>query len=267
MPISEANHFESSFLGPNPGELDARICQRKLAYRDFDIRFNRRPICAKADGAGAATGTTGDVNLLMVDGGRILEYHIKGTQTLVAPVIGSNGLNVSLDLTDNDGIELTPGITALSPFAYVVGTDLAFFTSLRFRLTDVSGTDQCMVGFRKAEAYRADWNDYDELFAVNIVSGDIKTSKILNNAATSTTDTTDDWADATQKEVSIYVSAGGVCTVKVNTGTGPTGQAPTVELAHTFDAGEVVVPFFYMLHDADVAEATELIRWRAGFQA
>lgn len=222
--------------------------------------FKQAPVAVKKDGAGAATGTAGDENLLFT-GENLFEYHILGTQTIVSPVIAATGLNVGMDQTDNDGVELTQGITARSPGVFTVGTSPAFYAKCKFTIPVVAGTDDCAFGFRKMEAYQANIDDYDEMACLNVISGDINIETILNNAATTTTDTTDNWADAETHTLEVYVSAAGVVTYMID------GAAPTTTAAFTFDDAEVVIPFFYMLHaNAAQAGAVVLISWEVGYQ-
>lgn len=236
-----------------PTEHDLQNQQdRSHTYETFDVN----PVCAGIAG-GASTGTAGDENVMSL-GRNIFEYHILGTQTITAPSLGSAGLDVSLDQTNNDGVEISQGITARGRHAFVVGTDNAFFLRVKFKIADVSGTDDCAVGFRKAEAYQAAIDNYDEMAALNVISGDISIETILNGGATTTTDTTDDWADGETHELRVDVSAAGVVTYQID------GAAPTTTAAFTFDDAEVVVPFFYFLHASDVAGAVELIEWECG---
>ena len=76
----------------------AGIRKHKLALNDryFYDNFKGRPLCAKSDGAGAATGTAADLNLCNT-GKNIFEYFIIGIQTVVALVIGVGGLDIKLD--------------------------------------------------------------------------------------------------------------------------------------------------------------------------
>ena len=222
-----------------------------------DVAFEMAPVSVALSGAGAAVTTTGVTGLMNQDG-TIFEVRNIGTQTIVAPVWGSTGLDIARDLTNNDGTEITQGCTSRARHAYTVGTDAPVYFEVTTYITDVSGTDQYLIGWRKAEAYQADWNDYDELAAFNVVSGAISVSEILNNAATVTTDTTNAWADTTSKTLRIEVAVNGKVTFFID------GSTPTIAVGHTFDAGEVIVPFLYLVHDTDVAEATLLTSWRCG---
>ena len=224
-------------------------------------RFDCEPLCVKKTGAGAATGTAGDENLCKLNN-CTFEYHVLGTQTIVAPGLGTYGLNIVQDETENDGVEYCLGISSLNKGVFTVGTDAAFFARMKFYIDDVSGTDDCAFGFRKVEAYQANIDDYDEMACMNVISGDIKIETILNGGATTTTDTTLNWADGAIHELEVLVSAAGVVTYKVD------GVPPTTTAEFTFDDAEVIVPFFYQLAAADPeAAAVELIEFECGLQS
>jgi hypothetical protein len=207
---------------------------------------NVEPISAKV-GGGAAGGTTGDTNVLY-SGSNEYTYHIKGTQTITAPSLGAAGLNISMDQTDNDGMEFVlGGLKSFGRYVSTVGTSDAVEFRVKFSIADVSGTDDCAIGFRKMEAFQAAIDNYDEMACFNVISGDINIETILNNGATTTTDTTDNWADAATKELKVRVYKSGRVKYFID------GVAPTVTAQFTFDAGEVIIPFFYFLHSADVA--------------
>lgn len=230
--------------------------------------FDCPPIVSiNEQGGGAATGATGDENLMLFPEG-MLEYHILGAgQTILQPHVTVYGLDVELDASDNEGLEITPAYTQPDETAisgvkqsFVVGTDPAFYFRLKFSIADVSVTDDCAMGFRKNEAYQANIDDYDEMAALNVISGDIKIETILNNGATTTTDTTDDWADGETHNLLVKVSGAGVVTYEID------GAAPTTTAAFTFDTGEEVIPFFYFLHASTAACAVYLKEWEVGYQ-
>lgn len=218
--------------------------------------FKSNPVVSKVAG-GASGGTTGDTNVMLFPM-TAFEYHIKGTQTITAPSRTATGLDIGMDQTDNDGVEISQGILAGSKHAYTIGTDDAFFIRVKFKIADVSGTDDCAIGFRKTQAYQANIDDYTDMAALNVISGDINIETILNNAATTTTDTTLNWADGETHELRVEVSRSGAVTYKVD------DVAPTTTAAFTFDSGDVVVPFMFFLHATDVAGAVELIEWEVG---
>jgi hypothetical protein len=215
--------------------------------------FTSNPVTAKIAG-GAAGGTTGDENV-MVLGDNVFEYHILGAgQTILAPSIIAGGLDISLDDNADEGVEIGQGITARSKQAYTVGTD-ACYLKVRFTIKDVDGTDDCAVGFRKAAAYQANIDDYTDMAVLNVISGAITIETIDDDGATSPTDTTDAWGDTETHTLEVYVDKAGAVTFKID------GAAPTVTASHTIDSGDVIVPFLYLLHHTNAAEETALVWW------
>lgn len=276
MAILEQGHFDATF-GRNRGigaasgdpDLDQQILKRKLDDRYVYSRFKgllkpQLKVAAagtlNATGGGAATGNAGDENYLTV-GLETFEYHSLGAgQTILYPQKVATGLDIGMDQLDNDGVEIGCGIVANTPCARTVGTDAASFLRVKFSIADVSGTDDLAVGWRKAEDYQANVDDYDEMAALNVISGDIKIETILNAAATVTTDTTQNWADAETHTLEVLVSAAGVVTYKID------GAAPTTTAAFTFDTGEVIVPFIFFLNATDLAGAVVIQEFECGFQ-
>ena len=232
----------------------ADLLPDKFIYEKFDAN----PVVIKTTGA-VADGTAGDVQVMMCSRNLFELRYLGAGQTILAPSIVAAGLDVSLDGADNDGAEITMGITSRSKAAFTVGTDGAFYAKLKFTITDVSDTDDCLFGFRKAEAYQDAVDDYDELAAFNVISGDIYTATILNNAATTDTDTTDNWADGAQKTLEVRVSSAGVVTFLID------GAPPTVTQAFTLDDAEVVVPFFHFLHAAASSAGIVLDEFECGY--
>jgi len=220
--------------------------------------FETNPVCCAA-GGGAAAGTNTATNIAAFEN-NIFEYYNIGTQTLVGPTLAADGLLCSLDLNENDGVEYSQGITARSKSAFVIGTSRAFYLKVGLKVADVTGSDICAVGFRKAAAYDSVFADYTDKATLNKDGADIQIITALNDAADTTTDTTDDWADTEAHILEVLVSADGVVTYKID------GVAPTVTAAFTFDDADVVVPFLHILHDATAPGAIHIQSWECGLQ-
>jgi len=221
--------------------------------------FDSEPVSVKKAGAGAATGSTGDENLMKLNNS-LWEYHILGTQTIVSPTMGVGGLDVNMDQTNNDGVELCLGINAANRGVFTVGTSPAFYAKMKFSIADVSGTDDCAFGFRKVEAYQAAIDNYDEMAAINVINRDIYIETILNGGATATVNTTKDWNDGETHMLEVLVAEDGVVTFRVD------GTIPPITASFTFDSGEVVVPFFYFLNSSDIAGEVVLKEFECGLQ-
>lgn len=247
---------------PTPANVSKYQYKDAIQRRYWDEKyvfenFQQNPVYSSKTG-GAATGTAGDENVLMLPT-TAFEYHVLGTQTIVAPVITASGLDMgSMDQTANDGLELNHGILSSQIPSFEIGADTGFFLRTRFSIADVSGTDDCAIGFRKVEANQANIDDYADMAVLNVIAGDIKIETIVGSAATVTTDTTDNWADTETHELQVNVSAAGVVTYLID------GVAPTTTAAYTFTDGLNVMPFFYFLQDTDIAGAVPLMVWECG---
>lgn len=209
-------------------------------------QFTSSPVMSAALGS-AATATSASV--MRIGNNTFLTTPIVG-QTLIAPVLAATGLDVAGDQTDDDGreIDFSGGgvLGARSVYSYTVGK-AAFYGKLRFSLADVSGTDLCMFGFRKAAAHNADGTAYTDFATLNVVSGDIKISTNLNSAGITTTDTTLNWADTEVHELEVRVATTGVATFYID---GTQSAAASV----TLDAGDVMIPFFQFLMAAHLCD-------------
>lgn len=241
--IARINQLRAGLASRN-GELGDLVKMADLLPDKFFYeKFDANPVVVQTTGE-VADGTAGDVQAMRCSRNLFELVYLGAGQTLLSPSIVAAGLDVSLDAADNDGCEITMGITSRSKAAFTVGTDGAFYAKLKFTITDVSDTDDCLFGFRKAEAYQANVDDYDEMAAFNVNAGNVYLSTILNAGGTTDTDTTNNWADGAQYTLEVRVSESGVVTYKID------GAPPTTVAAFTFDDGEVVVPFFHFLHAA-----------------
>jgi hypothetical protein len=194
---------------------------------------------------GVPTGATGDINAVRFDDAS-LNYAILGAgQTKIVPTWGASGLTLDLDAADNEGAEYSAMIATNSNKQFVVGKQ-EFSLIVKGSIADVSDTDDCAFGFRKKEAYQANIDDYDEMAVLNVIAGDIKIETILNNGATTTTDTTLNWADAETHELELRVDINGLVRFYVDSVDKTSVQASNF----SFDAGEVVIPFAYVLNAA-----------------
>lgn len=245
----------------NIGSLmkDDSLLQSKID-RDYVLEeFETEPISA-IKGTGAIPAETTGTECVMNFGENILESHVLGTQTLLIPRMAAGGLNIAGDQTNTDGWEICGGILANCKQAFVVGTSPPFFFEAEINIGTVAGTDDCAVGFRKAEAYQANIDDYDEMAALNCIAADITIETILNNGGTASQDTGDDVADGVAVKLKVMVDSAGLVTFTIN------GAPPTTTATFTFDATEVVVPFIYALNNATLLGTLYVTSWECGIQ-
>ena len=151
------------------------------------------------DDASVTDGGDAAVNIHQYSDGLRLHVQNIGTQTIVVPSAETTGMNYGYDQTDNDGIQWVASMNTHKGYPsidrFTVGTHGPFYTELVFSIEDVSGTDDCAFGFRKVEAFTPAIDDYNDMAALNVISGDIFIETIKANAATVSTDTTQNWAD------------------------------------------------------------------------
>jgi len=196
-------------------------------------------------GYGPPTGATGDVNLLSFPSGMLAAYHIKGAgQTILAPFNNASGgyFDAGLDQAAAEGVEyLLGGISTLhSPFAVTQGGNApAAFNRLRFDTGTVANVAEAAVGFRRAEAFQANLDDYADLVCLNLQGGNVFVETILNGAATSSVDTGIDVADDEQVTFEVRLGPDGVPSFWVNN--------TRINVSYQSDAGDVWVPFRFWL--------------------
>ena len=245
---------------------DMTLSKGALIPNGTSITFSASPVLQATATTGAApTGATGAVNLMMLQGGEIMEqFIIGGGQTIIAPRMSTTGLLTSLDLTATEGAEYNFGINANSKHAYTIGTSAAFYIELAVNAADVGGLDPLLVGFRKNDANNGTYTSYTDFASIGAratTATDVAViSTDLNNAGEVYTNTTDAWTDGQTKTFKVLVSAAGVVTYTIN------GAAPTATAAFTFDAGDVVIPFIHHVFGATNPGAINWVSLKIGFQ-
>lgn len=245
--------------------LDGRaIYEDFSAYAATDQVANVQP-----DGT-AADGSTGVLNHCYTPGGLVFGYAALGAgQTITGPVITATGLNIAGDQTADEGYDIFThflGASGMGPF--VIGQSPAFYFRCKIQVADISGTDDLQIGFRRAEIVNAAFDNYLDAaaFSVDAADGTLSLETILNNGATTTTDTTDTLVDDTAYEFKILVAADGVVTYQHDIASSGTLAAPTAVAVFTFDDGDPVIPFVRFLHDTDLAGQIDIHIWDVGYQ-
>lgn len=236
-------------------------------HRYARAEFMNEPLCwTKTDGNGIPTGTTAAENLFFT-GEHTFEYYILGAgQTIVAPVLASEaGYDFGMDQTAAEGVEINFGSHKTAhPRCYLVGTE-AFYARLRFTVEDVSGVD-FFFGFRKVGAAAVALATYTDLAGFQLLGDSSSALSPINlltnlNDATDITsvDTTQTLADGIEVELEVQVRADRTARFFKN------GASPTVDVtSFSFDSGDYLTPFAYILHTTDVAGQIKLLSFECG---
>lgn len=232
-----------------------------------EVSFTGSPLLqASADTGVAPTGGTGDLNLMQLQNGQLMEQFILGAgQTIIAPRMTSTGLLTSLDLTNTEGAEYNFGAgRANSPHTFVVGTSPAFFFEVEVNAADIGGLNPWQCGFRKVQANDATLTNYTDFASIGAyVTGAADTIYLLTQLASGglvATTTTDAWTDGQTKIFRVEVDAAGAVTYTID------GVAPSATAAFSFSGATVVAPFIRHIFGAATPGAINWIRYRVGLQ-
>jgi hypothetical protein len=225
-----------------------------------------QPLLFLADLSGVAAGTdnVGCIAVLPSKGHHIY-YTPIGTVTTApfGPTADAAGLDLSLDQTNNEGVNYVIG-GLLGPWLLTVKRDISdpiprgMFIRLKCKIPDVSGTDDFGIGFRKNEAVQAAIDDYADAAWLNVISGNVNRESMVGGAATVTVDTALDWADNETHEVMVVCQGNGKVTFFFDGAPAPTGAA------YQFTEDLAVVPFIYFLQDTDLTPVN-VIELEVGF--
>jgi hypothetical protein len=212
--------------------------------------------------------------------GNYIEWFQTTAQTL-HPVGHASGLVISGDLVNNEANEFVPGgVGSNSALAFVVGTD-NFFIKATLEITDASGSDQLLVGWRKAAAFGvptsflttgdAGYTDFVGMgFAATAAADNpVNVASDLNDGGSTTIQNTGfAWADTLKHTLEVQcvgrsarflingVPLGG--SVAYDGIGGAITAQPTKTAAYTFDSGDTMIPFIFIRHDATTPGAVYL---------
>jgi len=228
------------------------------------------------------TAAQGQVDCAISPMGYYYELFQTTAQTILPFPHATKGLEISGDEVDNESLEIVPGGNRTnSPYAMTVGTDSDFFMRVQLEVTDASGSDQLVVGWRKVQTYAvpvgflaATDPTYTDFAAIGFAG-----TKADPNPLRTITDLADQgaaptvnavnftWADGKIHQLEVRV-IGGKALYLINgirlgnpvavdaLGAAITSQSTLTSAPYTFAAATVVVPFIFLRHDTDVAEDT-----------
>lgn len=249
--------------------------EKKLAEavredQNLEDSFEQALVVSNMDNADGTvyTGAAGE-ECSFHSGKAVYEFHqaAVASAAVVTPFRSADGLELK-PVAAADAIEVGNGISSSSRAAYTVGSfaagaDKKIFFEAVIKIDDISDVSELAMGWRKAEAYQAAVDDYDEMASWNIgadADGQVEIHTILNGGATSETDTTlADWADAGEHTLRIEVDNTGLCKFLYD------GAAPTVDVTgFSFDSGEVLVPFVFL--DTETGDpGVSISSWKVGY--
>ena len=244
------------------GKLGALLDKKR------EYKFENPPVIIDdAVYGGAATlpdGADTSVCIHQYSDGLNLACSFIGASSVDGPEISSLGMVYETPDTDDRGMQWATvhasakGTEGVNQFT--VGK-AAFYAKLKLKIGNVSGADECGFGIRKKAAFAALPQTYTDYVMINCDAGNIKVQGALNDTDESDVDTTQDWADGEIHTLEVRVAKSGAATFKID------GADPTVNtFSMTFDAGDVVHPFFFQLKAAAEALDPTMIELEMGLQ-
>lgn len=226
---------------------------------DYDNKYNFK-LYGIPQFAGANTtaktmdGTEADQFMALYGSGVSIHGSYIGANTTDYIIGHAEGSNMTITKTNNIGVQWTVG-----PFLagglegydiFTVGSSPAFYFKVHMKLSDVSGTDDCHVGFRlQSDANEVTGVAYTDFASLNVDGGTIKYENNINNAGAASANSEGTWADNEWAWLEVRVSGTGVTSYYKN-GVELTTNKPTV----TFDTGDIITPWFFQRQDADTCD-------------
>ncbi len=252
-------------LSPYPKKCNERELRRladAIYNKNIDDTFSEALVVSSMDNTDGTvyTGAAAEVVAFSTPAGSYEVYQaaVAGA-AVVTPYQNATGLKLQ-PVAAGDALELGNGTTALSPCAMIAGSSPKMMFESTIYIDDISDVSELWFGFRKAEAYQADPDNYDELACINVglgADGRINLTRILNNASTVTTNTgITPWADQETHTLRMILNENRSVEFWID------GVQSSVA-TFSFDAGEVIVPFCHLdteTGDPDVRLST----WRCG---
>jgi hypothetical protein len=156
------------------------------------------------------------------------------------------------------------GVLGASGRPAVIGVDPAFYFCATVKIADASGASKMMVGWRSATQTQAAATITTYLNYAAIGSNGTANPNTIylltgNDDTDVSTDTTQTWADGATKRLCVNVDAAGAVTYTNN------GAAPTATAAFSFDDGDSVIPFIFLVQGSDLTEAVDITEWAVGY--
>ena len=215
----------------------------------------------------AVNGEATQALLTGADDERFIHYHHSGlvvygnyvgANTVDVPPGHTLGVEYSMTDTDDIGCQWTVGPYLAGGLEgydiFTVGSTAlpkpAFYFKVHLYLSDVSGTDDCHVGFRiQNDAVETTGVAYTDFCSLNVDAGTVKIEDRLNSDTATSVSSEGTMTDGSWAWVEVRVSSAGLVTYFQNG-----VQLTTNDPALTLDAGDIVTPWFYFRNAAHLSD-------------
>lgn len=217
---------------------------------------------------GLAITTTDNVVMAVSTPRNALYVNPIGAHTIITPIVSTGGLSPFMDVTTQEGAEISVPNLTQSPKEFVVGKTAASFY-VRLNIGSGIGTTDfksLSIGFRKKAAYAVDQTAYEAASVATACIGvplDTGVAPVFNMitgpgsaGALTNTSTAVTPAVSTAHDLVINVDINGVVTFYVD----GVNKTTLLAAAYTFTAGLHLMPFISFRHGAGAAAAPLVIQ-------
>ncbi len=200
------------------------------------------------DDATAKSLTDNEINVVFGSPFGIITYIEDAAKTASSWLISDGVLDIAGDnTTDDEGVEIRFGAWHTTNEGVIVAQTSGACFSASITITDISGTDQFLIGWVQNEAYRTDnvyssYNDWS-LVGINNVDGSIFSLAEVNGGGTLSDDSGVNASDGDTRILKSCILANGTRTASYTANGGTTFTNITLAngtTAHT--AGDQLVP-------------------------
>lgn len=219
---------------------------------------------------GTVLSTTDNKVMAAKSSGQKYDWYINpiGAHTILQPTVGTGGFQPWLDVTTQEGLELSPPNLTQNPKQFVVGkTEYSLFVRLDIG-TGVAATDfkSLSIGFRKKAAYAVDQTAYEAASVATACLGvplDTGAAPVINmitgpGTAGALTNTSCAVTPAANAIVDLYltVDINGLVKFYVN----GVDKTPLRASNYSFTTGLNIMPFISFRHGANVGATPKIIQ-------
>lgn len=217
---------------------------------------------------GAAPAGTDNIAVASWTGKNLLYYNPIGTATILAPIVTSSGIPLRLDVTTQEGMEISAPILTQCPKEFVVGkTEASFYGRINIGAAIAATSFKHLsFGFRKKAVFAVDQTAYEAASVAtacigvpldtgvapvfNIITGP-GSAGALTNTSTAVTPTA-----SSSHDFLITVDKDGVAKFYVN----GADKTPLLAATYTFTAGTHLMPFESMRNGAGADAAPFMLQ-------
>ena len=221
--------------------------------------------------AGTAKGVTdADQNFVYGSPLGAIEYREEETKTASSWITINGQLDISADNTTTaEGVEIVFGATSDAALNQVIelGTNGACI-SMMVTVTDISGIDELVIGWRQNEAFQNfAHTGYDDWAVIGLkdTAGDLDIEDEEAGGGTQNDDVGVTWADGERRALKTCISSGGVPTFYY-TAASPDNEEPlyiqatSTNTGDALTAGDGMVPFLsFLISGTDGPDVT--VQW------